>query len=68
MRYVATMGIRDQINKLANGGEEVEYEKSFDKDELKERLTDEQFYVTQKAGTERAFSGEYHDTLSLIHI
>ena len=62
MRYVATMGIRDQINKLANGGEEVEYEKSFDKDELKERLTDEQFYVTQKAGTERAFSGEYHDT------
>ena len=43
VRYVATMGIRDQINKLANGGEEAEYEKSIDKVELKERLTGEQF-------------------------
>jgi peptide-methionine (R)-S-oxide reductase len=30
-------------------------------DELKKRLTEEQYYVTQKAGTERAFSGKYWD-------
>ncbi len=29
---------------------------------LRERLTDEQYRVTQKGGTERAFSGEYHNT------
>ncbi len=32
------------------------------KDELKKRLTPLQFEVTQRAGTERAFSGAYHDT------
>lgn len=31
-------------------------------DELRERLTPQQYKVTQKAGTERAFSGEYWDT------
>lgn len=30
--------------------------------ELQERLTPLQYEVTQKAGTERAFSGAYHDT------
>lgn len=30
--------------------------------ELRERLTDEQFQVTQCGGTERAFTGEYWDT------
>ncbi len=30
-------------------------------DELRERLTAEQYQVTQNAGTERAFSGEYWD-------
>jgi peptide-methionine (R)-S-oxide reductase len=30
-------------------------------DELRERLTAEQYQVTQSAGTERAFSGEYWD-------
>jgi len=30
--------------------------------ELRERLTDLQYEVTQRAGTERAFSGAYHDT------
>ena len=31
-------------------------------EELKARLTAEQYQVTQKAGTERAFTGEYWDT------
>lgn len=30
--------------------------------ELQERLTPLQYEVTQRAGTERAFSGAYHDT------
>lgn len=33
-----------------------------DDDALRERLTREQYRVTQKSGTERAFSGEYHAT------
>lgn len=32
-----------------------------DKDLLREKLTAEQFAVTQNAGTERAFTGEYVD-------
>jgi peptide-methionine (R)-S-oxide reductase len=36
--------------------------KSFDDAELRERLTAEQYHVTQQAGTERAFTGIYHDT------
>lgn len=31
-------------------------------EQLRERLTDEQWQVTQEAGTERAFTGEYWDT------
>ena len=30
-------------------------------EELRARLSDEQFKVTQRKGTERAFSGKYHD-------
>ncbi len=36
-------------------------EKKYAKKELKERLTKEQYKVTQKDGTERAFTGEYDD-------
>ena len=36
-------------------------EKRYSKEELKERLTSEQYAVTQENGTERAFTGEYDD-------
>lgn len=36
-------------------------EKRYSKEELKERLTPEQYAVTQENGTERAFTGEYDD-------
>ena len=36
-------------------------EKTFTEAELRERLTPEQYEVTQNAGTERPFTGVYHD-------
>lgn len=35
--------------------------KTFSDEDLRSRLTPEQYEVTQKAGTERAFTGIYHD-------
>jgi peptide-methionine (R)-S-oxide reductase len=35
--------------------------KTFSDEELRDRLTPEQYRVTQQSGTERAFTGEYHD-------
>jgi peptide methionine sulfoxide reductase msrA/msrB len=42
------------------GGGGKQYSRPSD-EELRERLTDIQYEVTQKAGTERAFTGEYWD-------
>lgn len=39
----------------------VTMEKRYSKDDLKERLTPEQYAVTQENATERAFTGEYDD-------
>ena len=36
-----------------------DFPKKFTTEELKSRLTQQQFAVTQKSGTERAFTGEY---------
>lgn len=36
--------------------------KQFTDEELRDRLTPEQYHVTQQAGTERAFTGVYWDT------
>jgi len=38
-----------------------DFPKKFSEEELKSRLTQQQFSVTQKSGTERAFTGEYWD-------
>merc|ERR1712159_652915 len=40
------------------------YPKKFSEEELKKRLTLEQYNVTQKAGTERAFTGKYWDNFA----
>ena len=37
-------------------------------DDLRNRLTADQYYVTQEAGTEPAFSGCYWDTKEQVYI
>ena len=39
----------------------MEFPKKFTTEELKKKLTKEEYQVTQKAGTERAFKGRYWD-------
>lgn len=52
---------RDQYIESFWGDEnEINYKKPSD-EELKEKLTEIQYKVTQKDGTERAFDNEYHD-------
>jgi len=34
-------------------------------EEWRDQLTDEQFYVTRKSGTERPFTGPYHDSFDV---
>lgn len=38
-----------------------DFPRKFSEEELKSRLTKQQYSVTQKSGTERAFTGEYWD-------
>ncbi len=45
-----------------SGSSDKTYAKSFSDSELRERLTPEQYEITQNAGTERAFTGVYNDT------
>ncbi len=42
--------------------EQTSKKQEFSKRELKKRLTKEQYRVTQRAGTERPFANEYHDS------
>ena len=37
----------------------IEFPKKFEKEELRSRLSSDQYYVTQQGGTERPYSGEY---------
>ena len=43
----------------------MQYEKN--EQDIRERLTDEQYFVTQHSGTERAFTGCYWDTKEAGH-
>ncbi len=45
---------------MSDGSQNPDYVTPSD-DELRRQLTDEQYHVTQKAGTERAFTGVYWD-------
>ncbi len=45
---------------MSEGSQNADQAKQSD-DELRRRLTDEQYHVTQNAGTERAFTGIYWD-------
>ena len=55
--HIPSVEINEIIEKVV---EEVKYIKPKD-DELKSKLTDEQYNITQKADTEKPFSGKYWD-------
>jgi len=42
----------------------ADYPKKFSDEELKQRLSPEEYNVTQKAGTERPFTGKYWDNFA----
>ncbi len=51
----------DNEKNFKDGNSDMGNKAKFEKSELKERLTSLQYDVTQKAGTERAFTGKYND-------
>ena len=54
---IMTLGVPTVAKPVRTG----DYPSKFSKDELRGRLTEQQFKVTQGAGTEKAFTGEYLD-------
>ncbi|XP_033116385.1 peptide methionine sulfoxide reductase MsrB-like isoform X2 [Anneissia japonica] len=50
-----------QATDISDNSSKLNRKMSISKEELKERLTPQQYHVTQEQGTERAFSGKYYN-------